>query len=213
MAIITITKPSSVSSLAAFAAYRANTTNNASAAIQKQLQYQQSINNRNAPAGAPSMVTKFTSYTGPISDAVIRAQQALSQQWGIPTFDAKGNVSTVPTTQLSSLAKTVGVGAYTNLSSNQFVAQLSSIINTIKTTGGQVANTIFNAPTSSTPQNQNPSGGQQGAADPNNTQPPSGASSLGADLAKSLDGIKNYIGPVGILAGLGLVGLLIATRK
>ena len=139
--------------------------------------------------------------------ATIAAQQKLSQQYGIPTFDISGNVSTVPTTQLSPLALTVGTGRYSN-TPQSFVNILSNAINQVKSTGGQIANTIFNAPTSTSPQNNTPSGGQQGAANPSNTQPPSGSSSIGVDLAKGFDSIKNYIGPTGLLVGIGFIAFL-----
>lgn len=87
---------------------------------------------------------------------------------------------------------------------------------TIQNVFSNLANIIpaaFQAPSSTAPVNQSPSGGQQGAADPSNTQPPSGSSSLSQDLRKSLDGIKNYVGPAGLLVGAGLLGLLIISRK
>lgn len=155
------------------------------------------------------MPFKFVSEYG---EATIKAAQKLSQQYGIPTFDIKGNVSTVPTTALSSLALTVGTGRYSD-TPKQFVNILSNAINQVKSTGGSIANTVFTAPTSTTPTNQSPSGGQQGAANPSNTQPPSGSSSLSQDFRKSLDGIKNYVGPAGLLVGAGLLALLIVSRK
>jgi PPE-repeat protein len=46
-----------------------------------------------------------------ISTALQRAQQALSEKYGIPTFDIKGNLSTIPQTRpLTDI--NVGLGAY-----------------------------------------------------------------------------------------------------
>lgn len=193
----------------AFANYRSNTTNNASAAIQKQLEYQKQINS----TGVVNQVASKLKFQSEYGAATIAAAQRLSEQHGIPTFDISGNVSTVPTTRPLDLNANVGVGAFTGLTVQGFNTQLANLINAVKSTGGQIANTVFTAPTSTNPTNQSPSGGQQGAADPSNTQPPSGSSSLSQDFRKSLDGIKNYVGPAGLLVGAGLLGLLIISRK
>lgn len=46
-----------------------------------------------------------------ISEAVRKLQQALSEKYGIPTFDLKGNISTVPQTRPAS-GINVGTGKY-----------------------------------------------------------------------------------------------------
>jgi len=48
-----------------------------------------------------------------LSEATIRAQQELSEKFGIPTFDIVGNISTVPQTRAIDETINVGTGRFT----------------------------------------------------------------------------------------------------
>lgn len=58
---------------------------------------------------------KKTAYTGALSAKTIKAQQALSNKYGIATFNTRGKVSTVPTASSGGFSNiSVGLGAYEN---------------------------------------------------------------------------------------------------
>lgn len=147
-----------------------------------------------------------------LSAATIAAQQALSDKYGIPTFGLKGEISTVPLSgKLSSLAATVGVGQYTAESGQSLKNTLQGLINTVKSTGGSIGNTIFQAPPETKPTSQVP---PSGGAQPPNTNPSAGAEVPIVDqFTGAINGLKSAIGPTGLLVGLGLITLLIVTRN
>ena len=69
-------------------------------------------------------------YTGGLHPSVIKAQQALSEKYGIPTFNLKGLLSTIPQTRPVS-GINVNTGAYGKLTGasvddfNNFIKSLS----------------------------------------------------------------------------------------
>ena len=147
--------------------------------------------------------------------ATIKAQQALSEKYGIPTFTMSGEVSTVPITRsLSSI--NVGVGAYRMETPSSFTVNLQNIVDTFKNIGGTLGNTVFQTPSTSKP---NPTTPTPNGINPNPTQGPIAPATTGAtgagitdQVIHSLDNIKNFIGPTGLIVGLGLITLLIVTR-
>jgi len=144
--------------------------------------------------------------------AVIAAQQALSDKHGIPTFGLKGEISTVPLSgNLSPLAATVGVGQYTAESGQSLKNTLQGLINTVKSVGGTIGNTVFQAPPETKPSSQVP---PAGGAQPPSTNPIGPAEVPIIDqFTSGLNSLKTAIGPTGLLVGLGLVTLLIVTRN
>lgn len=158
---------------------------------------------------------KMANFT--LDPKTIAAQQALSNKYGIPTFNASGNISTVPSSGvLSSLAQTVGVGMFTKETPKTFAVNLQNVISTVKAVGGTVGSTFFNAPSQSNPQ---PTTTNTPGPNPNPNQPPTAPATTGASgagiadqITHSLDAIKHSLGPTGLLVGVGLIGLLIVTR-
>ena len=92
-----------------------------------------------------------------LGQAAIEAAQKLSEKFGIPTFDLKGAISTVPKTRSISPIN-VGTGAYRNESVESFTLKLSDAVSKAQTYGGKIGNTIFDAPKNVTPQDPNPKG-------------------------------------------------------
>lgn len=70
-----------------------------------------------------------------ISEAVRQAQQALSEKFGIATFDLSGKVSTIPQTRPLDVGINVGSGStgLTSQALNEFLAKLSPQEATIPT--------------------------------------------------------------------------------
>lgn len=142
------------------------------------------------------------------SDFAIQSQQALSDKYGIPTFDLKGNISTVPSSGvLSGLANTVGLGGYSSqFKTNQgLIGSLQSLLNTVKNTGGTFANTVFTGP-------QGAPTGSTGNVNP----PPSSAPAEGSQIQFNGDTIKQgfqnimkTIGPTGLVVGIVIAGVVL----
>lgn len=61
-----------------------------------------------------------------IGDATRKAQQALSEKYGIPTFDTQGFISTVPQTRPIDTNINVGTGAFTKDAFNRSISYLTS---------------------------------------------------------------------------------------
>jgi len=139
--------------------------------------------------------------------ATIKAQQALSEKLGIPSFGTKGEVSTVPTSGvLSKLAQTVGVGQYTAETPKSFTTKLQSLITQVQSTGGTIGNTVFSAPATTTPNPTNPN--------QSNTNPAGPADIPITDqFLGSIEKIKSFVGPTGLLFGAGLLVLVLVTRN
>ena len=62
-----------------------------------------------------------------ISDAALKAAQALSEKFGIATFDLKGKVNTIPLTRPYDTRINIGTGStgLTSKSLNEYLAKLS----------------------------------------------------------------------------------------
>jgi hypothetical protein len=139
--------------------------------------------------------------------ATIKAQQALSDKKGIPIFGIKGQVSTVPTSGvLSKLAQTVGVGQYTAETPKSFTTKLQSLITQVQATGGTIGNTVFSAPSQATPNPTNPN-----QSDTNPTGPAD--IPLTDQFLGSLEKVKSFVGPIGLLFGAGLLVIVLLTRN
>lgn len=80
-----------------------------------------------------------------LGDATKKAQQALSEKYGIPTFDIKGNISTVPVTRPLDTSIPVGTG---NLTDSAFKKSLDFLIQqqTTPSFGGSNAIAAITAP-------------------------------------------------------------------
>lgn len=138
--------------------------------------------------------------------ATIAAQQALSQKFGIPTFNLTGDLSTVPTNgTLSNI--NVGTGKFTAETFGSFTTKINNAISSIKTTGGQIGNTIF-----SPPENAPGTGDIPGKTSPSNTSMDGATSSVGTDnIIQSLEQFKTFLGPIGI--GAILILAFLAVKK
>lgn len=96
-----------------------------------------------------------------VSDALKRAQQALSEKYGIPTFDPQGFISTVPTTRPIDTSINVGTGALTQSAFSESVRILTeqAQIPTASSGGGIVdfigksINDFFDSVFKTTPEN------------------------------------------------------------
>jgi hypothetical protein len=139
--------------------------------------------------------------------ATIKAQQDLSEILRIPTFGIKGEVSTVPRSGLlSKLAQTVGVGQYTAETPKTFTTKLQSYIDQVRATGGTIGNTVFSAPSQATPNPTTPN--------PSNTNPKGPADiPLTDQFLGSLEKVKSFVGPIGLLFGAGLLVIVLLTRN
>ena len=80
-----------------------------------------------------------------LSKAVIEMQQALSEKFGIPTFNLQGQVSTIPTTRPLNTAINVNTGA-TGLSVNAF----NELLKKFTPTEFKVADRFVNSPQTGT---------------------------------------------------------------
>lgn len=89
-----------------------------------------------------------------IGEATRKAQQALSEKYGIPTFDTKGFISTVPTTRPIDPTINVGTGAFTDTAFQKSITSLiqqtqavvnpiSGFINTITNGVNSIIDTLF----------------------------------------------------------------------
>lgn len=151
-------------------------------------------------------------------------QQRLSDQFGVVTFDEKGNISTVPTTRALNLDPKyfTGVGMFTGETASTFQAKLTDLINQVKIVGGTIGNTIFTAPSvgpGSTSGGSTPAGtGENAPGNPasgvsNNSQTPSTVAVTNTDkVIDSLEQFKNFVGPIGLAVGIGLLILVILKR-
>lgn len=81
-----------------------------------------------------------------LSDRTKRAQQELSEKFGIPTFDVKGNISTLPSTGVINPDIDVGTGRF---SESVFRASIKSMVNdnqNIVSLGAKMFNEVLVAP-------------------------------------------------------------------
>ena len=134
------------------------------------------------------------SLTG-VSEALRKAQQALSEKYGIPTFDVKGNLSTIPQTRPAT-GINVGTGRYgTSVADfNNFIKSITPAQATVKTTPVVISGgTVLDIPvTSKLTEGEIPLSSR--------------------DIAPSFSTtIKKYL-PYIILAGAGIAALMVFKR-
>ena len=127
--------------------------------------------------------------------ATIKAQQELSEKYGIPTFDLQGELSTIPTTRPAS-GINVGTGIYGSSVSdfNEFVKQLSP--SKAKVPTGPVVlpgGTVIDVPFSSKlVQGENPLGSR--------------------DIPPSLSSTIQKYTPYLVIAGIGIAALMVIKK-
>lgn len=149
-----------------------------------------------------------------ISDAFIKASQALSNKWGIPTFDLSGNVLTVPTNKMVGPIN-VGVGSPALVSQGVNSQTLSAAINQVI---AQVKNTVGGGTIGATYIPGLPSGaptGNTGGVNPPPSSAPAPDSTIqnsGDTLKKGFESIKNYVGPAGLVIGALIIGVVLLRR-
>ena len=142
-----------------------------------------------------------------LSAGTIKAQQALSEKFGIPTFNLTGGLSTVPTTRPVS-AINVGVGGFFNETSATLTAKINNAVTTLRSVGGNIGSTIF------TPPEFAPAVGSiPGKTAPSNTPLDSASGATGTDkIIESLGQFKSFLGPIGLLAIAGIIIFSISKR-
>lgn len=74
-----------------------------------------------------------------IGEATRKAQQALSEKYGIPTFDTQGFISTIPTTRPIDVNINVGTGAFTETA---FQKSITSLINQTQSNTNPISNFV-----------------------------------------------------------------------
>ena len=143
-----------------------------------------------------------------LGPATIRAQQSLSEKFGIPTFNLTGGLSTVPTTRPVS-ALNVGTGQFFSETTSTLTTKLNNAINTLRSTGGNIGSTIF------TPPEFAPAVGDiPGKSSPSNTPLDGASGSTGTDkIIESLEQFKSFLGPIGLLVIGGIVVLSIMSKR
>jgi len=156
---------------------------------------------------APAIQKKTTIPTGPggsslvaLAPETIRRQQSLSEQFGIPTFNLTGNISTVPITKrLSDI--NVGTGAFTGETQQSFRTNLQNIIDNIFQTGGTIGSTLIPGPAPAGPISK---GGTGGAV-----QGPSNglSNSFNDGLSQASEFIAQN--PSVLIIGLGLIAVMV----
>lgn len=167
--------------------------------------------------------TTTTNSKNVLGPKLISMQQNLSNKYGIVTFTQEGDVSTVPVS--TPIKIFTGVGKFTGESMGSFTQKINDIINQVKSVGGIVGNTIFTAPSVAS---GNSSGSSSGTIQPgsgenapgnpasgvsNTSQTPSTTAVTNTDkVIDSLEQFKNFVGPIGLIAGLGLLVLVVLKR-
>ena len=140
-----------------------------------------------------------------LSEAVIKAQQKLSEKFGIPTFGLKGEISTVPTTKLIGPIN-VGVGKFGGETLTSFRDKLNQSIVSIRQSGGKIGSTEF--------KRQRPSG-RAGSQQTGATQPDSiGGFNFGDTFGEGLSGTGDFLAnnPTLLIVGLGIIALMVLKR-
>ena len=141
-----------------------------------------------------------------LGPATIRAQQALSEKFGIPTFNLSGGLSTVPTSRPVSMIN-VGTGQFFSETTATLTTKLNNAISTLRQTGGNIGSTIF------TPPEFAPATGDiSGKTSPSNTSMDSASAATGTDkIIDSLGQFKTFLGPIGI--GVLVLLAVLAVKK
>jgi hypothetical protein len=142
-----------------------------------------------------------------LSINTIKAQQSLSEKFGIPTFNLSGGISTIPVTGRVT-AINVGTGQFFNETTASLTTKLNQLRDTVKGTGGQLFNTFFTAPEFAPATGDIP-----GRTFPSNTSLDSASGATGTDkIIDSLTQFKTFLGPIGLLVIGGIVILSIMKR-
>ena len=97
-------------------------------------------------AGKASNQIQTTLSNQGIGQKAKEAQQKLSDMFGIPTFDIKGNISTVPTTGIINPDISVGTGRFSDSAFKKSLAALTNANNDILSAGAKAFNDILLAP-------------------------------------------------------------------
>ena len=100
-------------------------------------------------AGKASNQIQTTLSNQGIGQKTKEAQQKLSDMFGIPTFDAKGGISTVPATGVINPDISVGTGRYSESAFKKSLAALTNTNNDILSAGAKAFNDILLAPIAS----------------------------------------------------------------
>ena len=102
------------------------------------------IAKKNAGKAATQIQTTLSNQG--IGQKTREAQQKLSDMFGIPTFDAKGNISTVPATGIINPDISVGTGRFSDSAFKKSLAALTNTNNDILSAGAKAFNDILLAP-------------------------------------------------------------------
>jgi len=136
-----------------------------------------------------------------LSDAVIKAQQELSDRFGIPTFSLTGDISTVP--KIVPIGDiNVGVGKFGGETLQSFTDKLNQSITAIKQSGGTIGSTVFKAPAITIDPNQT------------NANEPRDNFDFGQTFNEGIGSVGQLVAnnPTILIIGLGLLALTVFKR-
>ena len=144
-----------------------------------------------------------------LSEATIKAQQALSEKFGIPTFNLTGGISTVPVTRTLSTIN-VGTGMFTGETTSSLNQKLGSLIaNAKETTGGTIGNTFVPSLSKPSPK-PTPNANTTNDDVPNERTSGTFGQTLSEGFSQAADFFKTN--PIALIGIFALVGLMVIKK-